>query len=594
MSGLVSRPAAIMTPDRPALSGLDTIFFLLFFVVAFAGIAIRAALVPLVHDEAASLFWYVERGEFLPYLSLWDANNHYLNSMLGIVAHELGGLRLWVIRSFNVLAFGLYSLALYRLGMHVHSTWVRRCMWAALLLCPFLYEFFGAFRGYGLCMAFWILALDGFILWLREERTRHLAQALAGLLLANASVPILLPVAGIAVAVIGMRLLLQHPFQRKKEVLIHVGLGIIPMLAGALLTWELRRRGLLYHGSTEGLLKVTVEPLVHLVTGIGGSVAATAIVALVAALVAGAFTLRHRPAMLLAGLLCGDLLLRVMAALVFEVNFPEDRAALHYVPLVVLLAALVLDRLATRQMRWRMLSTVLLLLPIRTLLTFNVDHMMLWPEQSIPAAWMHVIEEEKASLGRPPVIGAYHQLGLALPYMQRMEGYTGTPPESRGFLRADEDLRIVDHRWIDHARTGYLEVANHKNRLHLLKRDPRMRLSLIDQIEQGHFEIPHGLHLLWREEPDEQRPTHVALEGILDDGHGIADLYVIMLHEGDTIPRHEHGLSLRLMRREWSGHRLEVLKWVDPSLESPALYLWSPEKGRGSFEDLRITLYHGS
>ena len=61
----------------------ERLLFLSLAALAGLYVVLRAALVPWVHDECASLFWFVERGEFLPWKAHWDANNHVLSSAIG-------------------------------------------------------------------------------------------------------------------------------------------------------------------------------------------------------------------------------------------------------------------------------------------------------------------------------------------------------------------------------------------------------------------------------------------------------------------------------------------------------------------------------
>jgi hypothetical protein len=54
-------------------------------LLLFAFIIARAICVPMIGDELGTFYWYIQQGEFLPYKAHWDANNHLVNSALGIV-----------------------------------------------------------------------------------------------------------------------------------------------------------------------------------------------------------------------------------------------------------------------------------------------------------------------------------------------------------------------------------------------------------------------------------------------------------------------------------------------------------------------------
>ena len=55
--------------------------------------ALRAIHVPPIHDEAATFFFYIQRGSFLPFEAHWDAANHILNTGLATLSYNLLGRR---------------------------------------------------------------------------------------------------------------------------------------------------------------------------------------------------------------------------------------------------------------------------------------------------------------------------------------------------------------------------------------------------------------------------------------------------------------------------------------------------------------------
>ena len=53
---------------------------------------LRAAYVPITHDESRTFFVYVVTGEFIPWLSFWDAANHFISTGVGWLSYRLGGM----------------------------------------------------------------------------------------------------------------------------------------------------------------------------------------------------------------------------------------------------------------------------------------------------------------------------------------------------------------------------------------------------------------------------------------------------------------------------------------------------------------------
>ena len=110
-------------------------------------VLLRAAWVPLVHDECASVLWFLRPAQWLPGSAHWDANNHYLGSAIGIASVRIFGEAPWSIRMGSILSFALYAWSAWRIGHLVREPLIRWCTWTALLACPFVLDFFSLFRG---------------------------------------------------------------------------------------------------------------------------------------------------------------------------------------------------------------------------------------------------------------------------------------------------------------------------------------------------------------------------------------------------------------------------------------------------------------
>ncbi len=80
-----------MVLEKTGIRKLSTIIFIIVSAIVFIIAGIRCATVPFNHDETATFFYYIQSGDFLPFLSHVDANNHILNSGLGWVCYKLFG-----------------------------------------------------------------------------------------------------------------------------------------------------------------------------------------------------------------------------------------------------------------------------------------------------------------------------------------------------------------------------------------------------------------------------------------------------------------------------------------------------------------------
>ena len=222
-------------------------------LTVFSHVLVRAAVVPLIHDEATSFLAYAQTGHFLPFASMWDANNHFLNSLCGWVGYKLFGLHLLALRWASAMAYLLFAWSAWRLGAEMRSRAIKWCFWLALLLCPFLLDFFSLFRGYGPAIAFLLFALQAFVRFINEGRRVQLIAVLLGLAIANGFLLALVPLCTM------MLLLLLWLVRRERDqILLCLGLGVLPLFAASVTSIMLARLGLLYHGSTEGFVPVTV------------------------------------------------------------------------------------------------------------------------------------------------------------------------------------------------------------------------------------------------------------------------------------------------------------------------------------------------
>ena len=68
-----------------------TLISTIIFAFLFIYIALRASLIPLIHDEAATFFYYIQTGVYLPPEAHLAANNHILNSALGSISFHIFG-----------------------------------------------------------------------------------------------------------------------------------------------------------------------------------------------------------------------------------------------------------------------------------------------------------------------------------------------------------------------------------------------------------------------------------------------------------------------------------------------------------------------
>src|SRR4029079_6457178 len=116
------------------------------------------------------------------------------------------------------------------------------------------------------------------------------------------------------------------------------------------------------------------------------------------------------------------------------------------VPLMLIALAFAMDDLALSSARAKWSAVLFLWLPFRTVATVNLDHTMIWPEQSIPTRFFEKVNEREPEAGRTLIIGGHHQSSVSWPLNARMAGVASTNLQTEDFPQGDHDLRLVDQR----------------------------------------------------------------------------------------------------------------------------------------------------
>lgn len=577
----------------------ERVGFVVLALLAGLYVVLRAALVPWVHDECASLYWFVERGEYLPFQAHWDANNHVLSSAIGTWAYQLAGLGLFVSRIGSVLAFVVYAWASYHLGRRVQDDIVRWCLWAALLLCPFVIEFFSLFRGYGLEVAFWAAAIEGLLRLSEAWRTRHLVHVLVALFLANAAVLALLPLWALVVASLGVFFVrswnvLSTP-ARLQQVVAYMLLGVVPLLLGVAIAFELRAQGLLYHGSTEGFRAVTVSSLMYYVFHAEGmGVHLFVMLVAVLATLAVVFHKGDRRALLVvSALLWADVLMRIAMAHLLQVNYPKDRAAIHLIPLFVLVVAYGADSASLRWPTLRWAALLLLAFPFRTLVTLNTSVTSIWPEQSVPMA---LLEQMATPEGEAPaIIGAQHQLQLVVPYGARVHGLQVPHIHWEGFPSERYDRVLVDERIGDADRAGFTITAETPvNGLVLMERERPLKWEREVAYGIGTPEAQREFVELWRGDTiADLRDRVLEVEGSLGSDGVFAGPELVSTVKGPNGDLFYQPVPFALERPVWSGQRFHrrILIPAKPGATGRVVYIWNVRRQALHFDHLNVIVY---
>jgi hypothetical protein len=432
--------------------------------IAWAYVVLRAFRVPFVQDEGNSFWLFVRTGEFLPFLSHPEAGNHFLSSLSGVLGYQMFGNSAAGIRWGSVAAYPFYAWACWYLVRPLGPP-VRWCCLLALLLCPFLLDYFSMFRGYGPAMAGWAWALYALLSFAREGAPRYFVLLMIASGLALFSDLSLLPscavLLGLSVPVILPRV---RTYRLSERLMVTLALLLlVAMLAfAACIALDLQHRGLLYLGGGGGFMRVTAVSLAGAVFGGAFSldqVWALALPMICAVGIALWQCFRRRqwqqPLAILAAVLVLEVTARQVMFRVLGTNFPQDRAALQLVPVYILLFAYAIHALVELHRAWAWAAVPLLALPLRTALTLNTDHAMSNFEQATPLRFIDDVDSLWTTVGRPPMLSGFGQLATPWAFHQLEAGEVIIPMRPDPLPDDPDDARVLAEWQLKQLGVGY-------------------------------------------------------------------------------------------------------------------------------------------
>ncbi len=321
----------------------------LLFVIA----AIRAYLIPLSHDEAATFFLYVQNNNYMPFYAFIYTNNHILNSALTHAVYFLFGSHPFVLRLPSLLSFLVLVYGAWRIGQHLNSPWSKMLLLLCLLLMPGAFDFFSLSRGYSYSMAFFTLGIGYFLDWRSARLSHHLALLMLCLQLAMAANLIFVTVTAVFLAMVMFLQLQQKEFFKAKNLLLHaVNGGFFSYWVAV--SFLYKTAGVLDYGVGDNYWQVTFKSLIWLLTG-SEMLAVQYLfigITLWVALYSMSWLLRYgrksaveQPAFLLTGFFVLLILAFKLQKWLLAVNYPEDRTGLFFFSLLSIAFVFSVDKL---------------------------------------------------------------------------------------------------------------------------------------------------------------------------------------------------------------------------------------------------------
>lgn len=399
-------------------------FFILGFLLTLY-LLVRALLVPPLHDEIATLFYFVETGDILNNFTNLDANNHLLNSYLGRLLYLLFEPNLFVYRLPNILAFLLFFYSSIQIFREIKDKKTQFLAVFALSATPFILEYFALTRGYGLGMSFMLFMFVKLNQWLTESSFSSLVFALLAGLLSVFSNLVFLNSFLITLGIVFLFLVYNYRKINLRSLIVNLSILILAfVLVLPLINFGLKLRAskALYYGDLTSFWEVTGSSLSKMLFHTDHYLIKYTLLLFVFGIISYVliksrrfmFTIKHNIGFLLSVFFVGNLIAIFLLALIFDVNYPEDRAAIYLVVLGIPILAH-----AVYSSKIKGFYIILLIFPILFLFNLNFSHALVTPDQHLQKAFYNKFRAE--SLNQPVTI--YPTQHLAWAYYERNQSH---------------------------------------------------------------------------------------------------------------------------------------------------------------------------
>lgn len=541
------------------------VLFLVISAAAFLVVALRSWLVPFNHDETASFFFFIQSGNYMPFYTDADANNHVLNSMLANFCFHLFGSSPFALRLPNTLAFLLLIYATYKIAQTLQTGGSKIFLAAGLLISFNWISFYSACRGYGLSLALFTTGLAFLLDYFKTQSARTFALTILFFQLAISSNlifnVIVLLISGILIINQGLNKNLFKPSVLAVW-LIHSGLSYYWVKYSL---W-LQENGALYYGAGDSYWQITFRTLFQVITGSWSEILAYAIVAAFIALTAITLYVNRdnlklfaqlkspSPSLFFLAVLLALLLGFYLMHTLMGVNYPEDRTGLFFYLFFILLAAYSFDGLRAR-VNTAFLSLVSVLIAVHFFFNLNFRKHQLYVYETIPPHFYETLLKEQKKSPERITIGGHRVRELFFDFMNYRHGGVLNPVTFTETMQMNTDYCLgtaVEEKYYK----DYYEVIDAEPDwgFNVLKRKKKLNRILLAETKDKLLETPGAEFLEAYSATDSLRrkPLQAEFNFTIEEIPVPANVWIVM-QINDSVG------NAQVYRRyplQWSGYNL--------------------------------------
>ncbi|MDA7803821.1 hypothetical protein N8987_04525 [Crocinitomix sp.] len=587
------------------------------FVILWAFLFIRAIYLPVLHDEIATFFYYIQSGNYLPPKAHWDANNHVFNSFLSNISYRLFGSAPLAIRLPNVMSFIFLFYAAFQLAGRINKSIIRWGLLMALTCSHYLLEYMAECRGYGMSISLFLMALFHFIKYRETYNWKQMVYTIFFLFLAtSANLTLIIPTL-ILFMLLGIGILSNQYKENRTAFYKQFGLLVIlglPFLLLIKFSFALKERGALYYGGDSGFYDFTVSSVTNYFIGFYNAPIAVFITLLfigfclfVLVRLTQQKTLLSilQPSSFFAFLLIASVISILVLSYGLGVNFPEDRAAMYLYILFIASFAFILDDLSLKSSHWKWSASLLFYIPLLFLLHLNPRESVFSPEERTSQSIFDYVSNSPKTFKFPNLIGGYKTQEFCWYYMANRAGGIQGKIHTNYHIALDADFQIVrDGRITDSILFDYYTpvLSDPATQLTLFERKNKIEKELIYSVAArptpGFIQDKYFNILEIEIDSLANRTLYIGAELTLDAQAApfIAWLAVNILDaEGNAL--YQEYIAIDWLRKKWNGDANNLLQGtllhnIPEKAKTLKFYIWNIENTSYSIPNGKCYLYN--
>ncbi len=468
-------------------------------ILLYIYLIIRSITVPFLHDEIMTYWFYVNTGNFLPFIYKIDingANNHILNTLTTYFFYKILGYTPFVLRLANLLFIPLYCYFSFKISDTLKNKYIAQLLWLCILFIHPIIDFLALSRGYGMSFALLLGSIWFLILTLRQNTIKN--YFLTTLFITTA-ISANLSLMNSAIIICGL-LILHTIFTKNKlseilkRLLIITIVGILPICFWAFYSFDLQKAGALYYGTHDGFWIQSVTSLSKALFNTQNQVILYLIfsyflicIFLSIFYVAKNYgSLKKYSTVLFSLLLSGNIIAVLLLAKIFNVNYPEDRSGFHFYYFFIGAFFFVIDKFIEkyefRRLIWLLIPFILI--PIHFLTQINLTHISVYKEDRIPYHFYKTITEKTKNTDEIATIGSYFGRTLVFAYQNYLNHGNIGKIHDTDYPSIIPDFLLINPKDFEASLLFYNSIDSDKiTGYHLLERKSKLERKCIAEFK---------------------------------------------------------------------------------------------------------------